>query len=183
MRHPRAWRHAAATALSAAQIEVRGGWSGGGRLTPSVSASFSTEWYVRTAWRTVMGGAREGPAWAVFNAQIARSGQSWQSLLFCSDGQQGMSPDIADMSVIVADGLLAAAGVTTGATDRPMVTKIARKSFRSRRRSIFDHLTATTAWEARAHHKFAIPMGIMSLASPVRHRRCRGSPRRCRTSS
>lgn len=171
-----------------------------------------------------MGGAREGPAWAVFNTQIARSGQSWQSLLFCSDGQQGMSPDIADMSVIAADGPLATAGVTTGATERPMVTKIASKSFWSRRRSIFNHLTGTTAWEARTQSqvrnphrdlltltkfrcvfarrdpacygqsvpyqlpaadpgRFTVSGRSTSLASPARHRQCRGSRRHCRTSS
>jgi len=52
---------------------------------------------------------------------IATSGQSEQSFLFCSSGQQGIS---ADISVIeTADSLLAAAGVASGATTSPTIRK------------------------------------------------------------
>jgi hypothetical protein len=65
---------------------------------------------------------------------IATSGQSWQPLFFCPSGQQGMSPDMADMSLIsAAASRFAAAGVTSGAATSPTMTNIASKRPMSRR--------------------------------------------------
>lgn len=68
---------------------------------------------------------------------IARSGQSWQSLLFCVSGQQGMSADIVDMSLIFDAGIsFAAAGVASGETTSPMIAKTASNRLMNRQKSI-----------------------------------------------
>src|SRR5882762_9958291 len=69
--------------------------------------------------------------------QIASSGQSWQSLLFCSLGQQGMSADIDDMPAMwsTADAF-AAAGTASGAKANPAMIDIASKRVMSRRNNM-----------------------------------------------
>jgi hypothetical protein len=63
---------------------------------------------------------------------IATSGQSAQSLLLWSSGQQGMSAAM-DMSFMPAGFECAAIdGIVNGAMVRPMVTKTARARLRSR---------------------------------------------------
>lgn len=101
---------------------------------------------VRTACRTTIAGAGEGPACTVFITQIAINWQSGQFLLFGSDGQHGMSADmvpedmvsedIVDMSSIAIDACMAAAGVTTGPIARPKVTQRAKARLMSRRSAI-----------------------------------------------
>src|SRR4051794_38817871 len=122
------------SASSAVQAGVRGGWSGGGRTKPSPTASSATEWVVRIACRSGKATASEGPAWVVFRTHIATSGQSWQSLLFWSSGQQVMSADI-DMSLIPSErACAAAAGAAKGAKVKPTVTETANATLSNRRR-------------------------------------------------
>lgn len=80
--------------------------------------------------------AEEGSAQVGCNTQIA-SGQSRQSLFFCFSGQQGMSPDMPDPSVVVAkDPCFAAAGVTSGCETSPAITRTASKRQMNRQRTI-----------------------------------------------
>jgi hypothetical protein len=122
------------SASSAVQARDRGGWSGGGRTKPSPTKSSATEWVVRIACRSGKATAAEGPAWVVFRTHIATSGQSRQSLLFWSLGQQGMSADI-DMSLMPSRrACAAAAGAAKGANVKPTVTKTANATLSNRRR-------------------------------------------------
>ncbi|WP_375775378.1 hypothetical protein ACE103_25760 [Bradyrhizobium sp. ma5] len=60
--------------------------------------------------------------------QIATSGQSRQSLLFCLSGQHGISAAMSDMSaiwLIPVSADPAAAGTASGAIVRPAVTRTA----------------------------------------------------------
>ena len=67
---------------------------------------------------------------------MATSGQSWQSLLFCSSGQQGM-PAAMDTSIMPSErGCAAAAGDAKGANVKPRVTKTANANLSSRLRFI-----------------------------------------------
>ena len=73
---------------------------------------------------------------------MATSWQSGQPLLFCSDGQHGMSSDIADMSVIAKAISLATAGATTGENTKPTVKQTAKIEAMSRRTRMSYYLTA-----------------------------------------
>lgn len=65
--------------------------------------------------------------------QIARNGQSWQSLCFCFSGQQGMSPDMAAICISASDALFPAAiGDANGAMANPTATSTANRSFGNR---------------------------------------------------
>ena len=78
-----------------------------------------------------------GSTGAIVIMHIATSGQSGQFLFFCPSGQQGMSPDMLDISLISATGSrFAAAGVTSGAATSPTMTKTASRRAISRRRFI-----------------------------------------------
>ena len=91
---------------------------------------------------------RGGSTWAIVNMHIATSGQSGQLLLFCPSGQHGMSPDMADISLISPTGSgLAAAGVTSGAATSPTITKTASRRPMSRRRFMAHHHTGGGTWE------------------------------------
>ena len=125
---------------NADQSKFLGGWSGGGRSRPSESVSSSARSAVRVGNRIGIAAAIEGSACVVFHTHMATSGQSWQSLLFCSSGQQGMSSEIDDMPVISATAHhFAAAGVSRGAAASPAITSAASKRPMSRRRSITYH--------------------------------------------
>src|SRR5882762_316855 len=79
---------------------------------------------------------------------IATSGQSGQLLFFCPSGQHGMSPDMADISLISPTGSgFAAAGVTSGAATSPTITKTASRRPMSRRRFMVHHHTRRGTWE------------------------------------
>jgi hypothetical protein len=152
--------------LGAGQTRFRGGWSGGGRSSPSARTSSRTACVVRTACRSGKAAVRDGPACAVLRTHIATNGQSWQFLLFCPSGQHGMSPD-ADMSVMPGIcGCAEAVGVANGDNARPTVTKTAKTRLRSRRRSMSHHPTGRVALEARRLHMFA----SRPTASPGRKR-------------
>src|SRR5260370_17719097 len=82
---------------------------------------------------------------------IATSGQSGQLLFFCPSGQHGVSPDIADISLISPTGSgFAGAGVTNGAATSPAITKTASRRPMSRRRFIDYHPTGRGTWEGRS---------------------------------
>ena len=113
----------------------------------------------------------DGPAWAVFNVQIAKSGQSTQFLLFCSSGQQGISA-VMDISNAFAIGEATnGAGAPNGASVKPRMTNIASAMVRSRRKFIRLHLTRPGTLEASIIHICAStlqatrprPRGIVSL--------------------
>ena len=120
----------AAGACGAGQTRDRGGCSGGGRASSSAIRSSN-------ACKCARGGLIamawfDGPACKIFNMQIATSGQSWQSLLFCLSGQHGISAIMSDPSaiciILAGNKCPAAAGVTSGAIVRPAVTRRASKS-------------------------------------------------------
>src|SRR5258708_26795426 len=80
---------------------------------------------------------------------VATSGQSGQLLFFCPSGQHGMSPDMADISLISLKGSsFAAAGATSGAAASPTITKTASRRPMSRRRFMTHHHTGLEAWQA-----------------------------------
>jgi hypothetical protein len=69
--------------------------------------------------------------------QIATSGQSRQSFVFCSSGQQGMSAGIDDMPAIsAATDAFATAGVASGARTSPAMIDIASNRAESRHNTI-----------------------------------------------
>src|SRR3954462_12816682 len=68
--------HGRSRRLRAAQARVRGGWSGGGRLSPATSTSSWSECTVRTGWRIDRAAEVGGPDCTVLRMQIAISGQS-----------------------------------------------------------------------------------------------------------
>ena len=71
---------------------------------------------------------QNGSAGAIVIMHIATSGQSGQLLFFCPPGQHGMSPDMADISLISPTGSrFAAAGVTSGAVTSPTITRTASR--------------------------------------------------------
>lgn len=130
--------------LSVRQARLRGGWSGGGRLSPSAKISSRSVCVVRTAWRTGRAAVSGGPACAVVITHIATTGQSVQALWLASSGQQGMSPGIADMSVIPpAASACMAAGAATGATASPATMAIASNRVMRRRKTMPYSATAT----------------------------------------
>ncbi len=135
--------------LNVGQARFRGGWSGGGRSSPSAKTSSRSACAVRTAWRTGKADVAGGAAWAVVNTHIAITGQSVQVLLFCSSGQHGMSAAIDDtsatddmsvvpaaiMSVMACLDACMAAGAATGATANPTTMAIASNRVMNRRKS------------------------------------------------
>src|SRR5258706_16379691 len=85
------------------------------------------------------------------NMHIATSGQSGQLLFFSPSGQHGMSPDMADISLISPTGSgFAAAGVTSGAATSPTITRTASRRPMSRRRFMTYHHTGQGTWEGRS---------------------------------
>ena len=121
----------AAGACGSGQTKRRGGCSGGGRAKPSAIMSSSACKRSREGSLIAMAWF-DGPACKIFNMQIATSGQSWQSLLFCLSGQHGISAIMSDPSaiciILAGNKCPAAAGVTSGAIVRPAVTRRASKS-------------------------------------------------------
>jgi hypothetical protein len=87
----------------------------------------------------------------MLSVHIARSGQSWQSLLFCVSGQHGMSADI-DIS------LISSAGSDFAAADEarsPAIAKMANKQPMDRKTRITQHHIGSGTLEARTFHKSA----------------------------
>jgi hypothetical protein len=138
------------------QVEIRGGWSGGAPIRPSAIKS-TRENDGLWVWKvTCMAFVGTGSAGAIVIMHVATSGQSGQPLFFCPSGQQGMSPDIADISLVSATGSrFAAAGVTSGATTNPTITKTASRRPMSRRRFMSYHHTGWGTWEGCSLHMFA----------------------------
>jgi len=125
MRRPRARRSRGSNgACGASQTKCRGGWSGGGRTSPSATRSSCGCNCSCVAGLTARPNV-DGPSCRTFNMQIATSGQSRQSLLFCLSGQHGISAVMSDIWLIPVNEDPAAAGVASGAIVRPAVTRTA----------------------------------------------------------
>ena len=96
-----------------------------------------------------------GPACTVFRMHIASSGQSWQSLLLWSSGQQGMSADMVMPSMPAGCACAEIDGIANGGMVRPMVTKTARTRLRSRHEFMPQHPIADRTLEGRPLRIFA----------------------------
>jgi hypothetical protein len=120
-----------ASACGAGQAKCRGGCSGGGRASSSAIISSSARNRSRVGSLIAMAWV-DGPACKIFNMQIATSGQSWQSLLFCLSGQHGISAIMSAPSaiciILAGNECPATTGMTSGAIVRPAVTRRASKS-------------------------------------------------------
>src|SRR6266850_1131884 len=153
---------------NADQVRIRGGWSGGAPMRPSAIKSTSAKDSVRVRKETWIALVGDELARAIVSMHIATSGQSWQLLFFCPSGQHGMSPDIADISLISPTGSgFAAAGVTSGAATSPTITKTASRRPMSRRRFMTHHHTGQGTWEGRSLHMFATPNTIRRKAVEI----------------
>jgi hypothetical protein len=122
-------------------------------------------------WRVDNGAARPlakgGSACAMVSVHIAINGQSWQSLLFCFSeqqfmpsaktvGQQGISPDIAGISMAAAAASrFAAPGVANGAATSPAIAMTASKRPMSRHKFIVYHYIRWRTWEGGLLHMSA----------------------------
>ena len=154
MRHPRATARGSGGAC-ADQARIRGGWSGGGRSSPSAKTSSRSACAGpdRMAHRQGrVAGGWPGPS----SGRTSRQRTVRHALLFCSSGQQGMSADIDDMSAMSAHvghsgGHCAciAAGVATGQGTVPTMTAIASNRAMRRRKSISYPHTAEGRWKGR----------------------------------
>ncbi len=103
-------------------------------MSPSTIKSSRAEIRLRVGKGARIPLVNDGSACAIVSMHIATSGQSGQPLFFCPSGQHGISPDMADISVISATEIrFAAAGVTSGAATSPAITSIASKRPMSRR--------------------------------------------------